>query len=540
MAIRGYVEMISRRFISGWCVDDEVEGLIEIEVRVDGLLLGSVRADIARPDIAKSLDRPLSGFRFPISPELLRLLPHRGQVEVVTSSGPALPMLEGRDSRIDNPHGQDIEELADKLQSGYIINPKYGQIILPIKERNDEEQIFQALKVSNEIFEAQFSKSLFICYGTLLGCIRNNDFIPHDDDVDVCFLADEQGLDAAVDEFRQVIRTLTNIDQRIVFDSGGQFHWLVQGMWLDVFMAWIEDDNLYMYNAGGPFSRNQIYPLVEREFKGRQVLIPNDSEAMLELIYGPRWRIPDPSFQWREPKEVRAKMNELNAISVGDASTHKEIKDYWARFYECAHTTLPSAFAASVAIELTEPGYIVDIGCGNGRDSFYFAGLGHRVVGLDFSGKAIDDNRQRGQEQKIDDVEFEQVDISAPNALINALNRIEETAIQEGDARRVRVAIYARFFFHAISEEEEELVLAALSQCLRPEARCFFEFRTEKDTQGDKRFGSHYRRFIDIDRFVEKAIMGRPFECFYQVEGKGMAKYLEEDPFVGRVFLRRL
>ena len=110
-------------------------------------------------------------------------------------------MLEGRDSRIDNPHGQDIEELAEKLRSGYIINPKYGQIILPIKERNNEEQIFRALRVSNEIFEAQFCKKLFICYGTLLGCIRNNDFIPHDDDVDVCFLADEQGLDAAVNEF---------------------------------------------------------------------------------------------------------------------------------------------------------------------------------------------------------------------------------------------------------------------------------------------------------------------------------------------------
>ena len=540
MAIRGYVERISRRFIAGWCVDDEVEGLIEIDVRVEGLSLGTVRADIARPDIAEALDRPLSGFRFPISPELFRLLPHQGQVQVLTSSGQALPMLEGCDSRIDNPHGQDIGKLTDMLQSGYIINPKYGQIILPIKERNEEEQIFRALKVSNEIFEAQFSKKLFICYGTLLGCIRNNDFIPHDDDVDVCFLADGQGLDAAVDEFRQVIKTLTDIGQRIVFDSGGQFHWLVQETWLDIFMAWMEGDKLYMYNAGGIFSRNQIYPLGECEFKGRQVLIPNDAEAMLELIYGPRWRIPDPSFQWREPREVRAKMNELNAISVGDASTHNEIKDYWARFYQCAHTTLPSAFAVSVAIELTEPGYIVDLGCGNGRDSVFFARSGHRVIGLDFCGKVIDDNRKRVQEQKIDDVEFKRVDISAPNALVDILNRIEETAIQEGDARRARVAIYARFFFHAISEEEEELVLAALSQCLRPEATCFFEFRTEKDSQGDKRFGSHYRRFIKIDRFVEKAIIGRPFECFYQVEGQGMAKYLEEDPFVGRVFLRRL
>ena len=305
-------------------------------------------------------------------------------------------------------------------------------------------------------------------------------------------------------------------------------------------MAWMEGDNLYMYNTGGTFSLNQIYPLVEREFKGRQVLIPNDSEAMLELIYGPGWRIPDPSFQWREPKEVRAKMNELNAISVGDASTHNEIKDYWARFLRMrAHN--PALRFCGFGGDRVDGARVYRRYRLWQRSRFLlFRGLGHRVVGLDFSGKAIDDNRQRVQEQKIDDVEFEQVDISAPNALINALNRIEETAIQEGDARRACVAIYARFFFHAISEEEEELVLAALSQCLRPEAKCFFEFRTEKDTQGDKRFGSHYRRFINVDRFVEKAVIGRPFECFYQVEGQGMAKYLEEDPIVGRVFLRRL
>ena len=120
------------------------------------------------------------------------------------------------------------------------------------------------------------------------------------------------------------------------------------------------------------------------------------------------------------------------------------------------------------------------------------------------------------------------------------MTRIEDAAVQEGDARRGRLSIFARFFFHAISEEEEDLVLASLSQCLRSGATCYFEFRTEMDAKGDKRFGSHYRRFINIDRFVEKATKGRRFECFYRVEGQGMAKYLEEDPFVGRVFLRRL
>ena len=540
MAIRGYVERISRWFIAGWCVDDEVEGTIEIEVRVDGLSLGTVRADIPRRDIAKSLNRPLAGFRFPISPELFRLLPHCGQVEVLASSGQALPIIKGRESSIDNPHGQGIEALADRLRSGYIINPKYGQIIRPLKDRNMDQQIFLALEQSNEIFETHFSKNLFICYGTLLGCIRDNDFIPHDDDVDVCFLAEGQGLDAAADEFRQVVKTLAKIGQKVQFDSSAQFHWGLQGTTLDVFMAWMEGDNLYMYNTGGNFPRNRMYPLVEREFKGREVLIPNDSEGLLELIYGPGWRFPDPSFQWRVTEDVRVKMNELNAIPVGDASKHNEIKDYWARFYAYGHTTLPSAFAATVAIELTEPRYIVDLGCGNGRDSVFFAELGHRVVGLDFSGKAIDDNRRRVQQKKVDDVEFKQVDIGAPNALIDVLTQIEDGAMQEKDERGARIVIYARFFFHAISEEEEDLLLAALSQCLRSGAMCFFEFRTERDAAGDKRFGSHYRRFINIDRFVENAIVGGTFECFYQVEGQGMAKYFEEDPIVGRVFLRHL
>ncbi|MDE0056305.1 MAG: LicD family protein, partial [Gammaproteobacteria bacterium] len=360
-------------------------------------------------------------------------------------------MLKGRDSRIDNPHGQDIGKLAEMLQGDYIINPKYGQIIRPLKNRNVDEKIFLALDESNRIFEAQFSKKLFICYGTLLGCIRNNDFIPHDDDVDVCFLADEQGLDAAAGEFRRIIKTLTDIGQRVQFDSSAQFHWGLQGTSLDVFMAWMEGENLFMYNAGGTFSRNQIYPLAEREFKGRQVWVPNDSEALLELIYGPGWRVPDPSFQWRVTPEVRAKMNELNAIPIGDESTHTEIKDYWSRFYAYAHTTLPSAFAAAVAIELTEPGYVVDLGCGNGRDSVFFAQLGHSVIGLDVSGKAIDDNQARVLEKQVDDIEFKQVDVGAPHTLVDILNRMEEAAIQAGDARRNHVTIYARFFFHAVS-----------------------------------------------------------------------------------------
>ena len=83
------------------------------------------------------------------------------------------------------------------------------------------------------------------------------------------------------------------------------FHWRT----LDVFTAWFEDGGFYMYNAGGELGRDRVLPLRTWKFKGHEVLVPNDPEAVLELIYGPNWRTPDPMFQWRVPRGVQDKLN---------------------------------------------------------------------------------------------------------------------------------------------------------------------------------------------------------------------------------------
>lgn len=208
-----------------------------------------------------------------------------------------------------------------------------------------------------------------------------------------------------------------------------------------------------------------------------------------------------------------------------------EIKRHWSEFYNHFHTIVPSPFAATVAIELTGPRQIIDIGCGNARDTFFFTHLGHRVLGLDIADSAIRSNRMRAQQQKINGIAFAEADVAAPNALADILARLERDGAP--------LVIYARFFFHAVTKEEETLVLACLSQHLPAGADCFFEFRTKNDAKTHKRFGGHYRRFIDLDEFIAAAT-ARSFECVYQVEGQGMAKFREEDPVVGRVYLRHL
>ena len=49
--------------------------------------------------------------------------------------------------------------------------------------------------------------------------------------------------------------------------------------------------------------------------------------------------------------------------------------------------TTPSPFATWVADRLEPRQHILDVGCGNGRDSVYFAEQGHRVTALDGTGR---------------------------------------------------------------------------------------------------------------------------------------------------------
>ena len=540
MAIRGALEKVSEHGVSGWCVDGASDAPASVDVFIDSLLLGTVRADIPRKDIDESLGRKLAGFRFPFSPGLFQLLPHNARVTAV-AEGELLAVMKGQDARIENPARKDAGQLLDMLSNGYIVGPKAGNIFRPLKERQIEEQVFDALEHGNRVFKELFLKEFFICYGTLLGCVRGDDFIEHDDDVDVCFLADGASLQEAAREFLYVIESLRAHGETISVRSNLQFHWWLKGISLDVFMAWLEDGRLYSYNVAAELSREQIYPLLTHKFKGMDVLIPREPQALLESIYGPGWTVPDPHFQWRPTEEARGKMREINSLALDHLSASAQIQRHWASFYSSSRTTIPSPFAASVALELPERCDIVDIGCGNARDSTFFAGLGHRVLGLDVSEKVIGNNAARAKQQQLAGIRFAHIDVGEPNALAEVLKEFSsEGAPRNGQISFPQLAVYARFLLHAITAEEEESLLETLSAHLAPGTPWFLEFRTDKDANTAKQFGTHYRRYIKLDRFVAKATAKSLFECTYRIEGRGLAKFRDEDPFVGRVHLRRL
>ena len=298
MGIRGLVEHIRPNAISGWCVDPHADGPVFVELRVNSVLLMTARADIRRADIeSRGNSRGGGGFRLPISHNLRRLLPH-GATFQVSANGTTIPLHPRCDPVIDNPDVTSVDQLQEKLKSGFIITPKYGEIFRPAAvKRAKMLSVIDLVEAGGRIFKKVVGKDLFLCYGTLLGYVRDGDFIEHDDDVDLCFLADADGWNGAFSEFMEAVRRLRQSGERVDVHSAVHFHWHIEGLALDLFMGWTDGDRLNMYEVSGCLPRHRLLPLRRGRFLGRDVFLPNDPEALLRLIYGEGWHIPDPNFQ---------------------------------------------------------------------------------------------------------------------------------------------------------------------------------------------------------------------------------------------------
>jgi len=194
---------------------------------------------------------------------------------------------------------------------------------------------------------------------------------------------------------------------------------------------------------------------------------------------------------------------------------------YWQGIYNSTDVpTFPSQFAIFVQSWLgSEQHNFLEVGCGNGRDSIFFANAGHDVVVTD---------------QCIG------LELKSLTETTSNLNFIEDdvtnSVMKLGDFFNIhqKTIVYSRFFQHAINETAEKEMMHCLRDTLSEGSILFFEFRLAEDKDEFKAFGTdHYRRFQSDEEFVA-LLQDSGFVCDYQCKSKGFARYGKEDPVVGR------
>ena len=205
---------------------------------------------------------------------------------------------------------------------------------------------------------------------------------------------------------------------------------------------------------------------------------------------------------------------------------------YWDDYYASRSSVarpLPSQFATFVAGELTGPCRVVELGCGNGRDSIFFASYGHDVTGVDGSESAVKGCQTLAEALGVE-ARFLHSSIDDPE-LPGRLGRAGE---HDG-----QLVLYARFFVHAITDEEEKDFFALATQLTSPGDVLAVEYRTVRDQSGAKVTDAHYRRFVAPSSFQANALASG-FEVTYAAEGFGFAKYKQDDAYCAReLFTRR-
>ncbi|BBD38235.1 adenylylsulfate kinase [Aminobacter sp. Y103A] len=202
---------------------------------------------------------------------------------------------------------------------------------------------------------------------------------------------------------------------------------------------------------------------------------------------------------------------------------------HWSSYYsKGAAPSSPSPFAMAVAEKLSpRPITLLEVGCGNGRDSIFFGRQGHRVVGIDLSAQAIEN------------CEANKGDIDAE---FRSGRLPELPSLQNGKFD----AVYSRFVLHAMPLAEEVETLEAVHRSLKPGGQLFIECRSINDPMArlgevispTERIHGHYRRFIVRDDLLRRLeVVG--FDVVHSLEAKGLAVHKDDDPTVIRVEARK-
>jgi len=166
----------------------------------------------------------------------------------------------------------------------------------------------ELLKILNNIKNIDF----ILFYGSLLGYVRENDFIKNDDDIDILInIFDVQSLLRQLKNLNLDVTVFIELKVDNTYGKIGIIQVLLPNNkeTLDFYIYEELDDNdiIIRWDGGLLFNKLDIFPLKKITFKNININIPNNSEKILDEVYGLNWKTPllKTEYSWQNINTVR-------------------------------------------------------------------------------------------------------------------------------------------------------------------------------------------------------------------------------------------
>jgi hypothetical protein len=162
------------------------------------------------------------------------------------------------------------------------------------RTEDNKNALVRDMSTLSSFIKDKFNLDIYLTYGTLLGIIRENNFIAHDNDVDFAYMSKQSNLTDILHEFYGLSLILQNHGLLSKVCSNGHLH-----VWspnkrnkFDLWTSYILNNKYYLVPLfDGKIDTSIILPLKQLTFKQQNFLIPNQSELFLDAAYQ-NWKTP--------------------------------------------------------------------------------------------------------------------------------------------------------------------------------------------------------------------------------------------------------
>jgi len=187
--------------------------------------------------------------------------------------------------------------------------------------------------------------------------------------------------------------------------------------------------------------------------------------------------------------------------------------EYWLDYFGKNDITIDkSSFALFCLPYMKQNDSLLDICCGNGRDSMFFHNNGISTYAFDLSPR--------------NDTEFNFKELNLENKEHNFL--FNDLFFN---------SVYCRFVLHSVPEILEDYILINSNRVLKEDGFLFIEVRSDKGFIS-KEIDNHYRRLLNIDVLEEKLI-NLNFEIIFKQESDNLSIYKNDNPTLIRIIAKK-